>query len=440
MADEERDVGEEAHESGTSRRADRVVLRDLHSPPMRAFHVTWVSFFLCFFAWFAVAPLSVVVKEDLGLSQVQLGNTVIASVLGTILARVIVGACCDHFGPRKTYSWLMILSSLPVMGIGLAQSYESFLLFRLAIGAVGASFVITQVHASLMFAPRCVGTATATTAAWGNLGGGVAQWVMPLALGVLVSVGLDQALGWRFVMLGPGLALLVMGFLYPRWTLDTPDGHFEPRVGKERSFGVVARDKRVWCLFGLYAACFGVELTLNNVAALYFHDRYGLGLVGAGLAAGVFGFTNLFARPLGGFISDRIGRSAGLKGRVHLLGALIFAEGVLLIAFSEAQGLVMAVGLLFVVGISVQMAEGATFGVVVFVRRRAMGAVVGLVAAGGNAGAVAMGFLFRVEELEWARALSFLGIAVALSAALTLFLRFSEEEEEELRQALIEEE
>ena len=66
------------------------------------------------------------------------------------------------------------------MGIGLAQNYEAFLLFRLAIGAIGASFVITQYHTSVMFAPNCVGTANATTAGWGNLGGGVTQMVMPL--------------------------------------------------------------------------------------------------------------------------------------------------------------------------------------------------------------------------------------------------------------------
>jgi len=399
---------------------------------MRAFHVTWIAFFLCFFAWFAVAPLTVVIKEDLGLSQVQLGNTIIASVAGTILARVLVGACCDHFGPRKTYSWLMIACSVPVMGIGLARSYESFLLLRLAIGAVGASFVVTQFHASLMFAPGCVGTATATTAAWGNLGGGVTQWVMPLALGVLVSVGLDEALGWRFAMIGPGLALLVMGLLYPRLTEDTPSGVFEPRLGADRALGVAARDPRVWCLFGLYAACFGIELTLHNVGALYFHDRFGLGLVGAGLAAGLFGLTNLFARPLGGVVSDWVGGSRGLRGRVWLLGMLILVEGLLLFAFSKATALPVALALLFVVGVSVQMAEGATFGVVVFVRRRAMGAVVGVVAAGGNAGAVAMGFLFRVEDLDWSQAIGVLGLAVGLASTLAFFIRFSSDEEQEM--------
>jgi NNP family nitrate/nitrite transporter-like MFS transporter len=58
-----------------------------------------------------------------------------------------------------------------VIGVAFAQSYESFLFFRLAIGA-GASFVITQYHTSVMFAPKVVGTANAAAAGWGNAGGG----------------------------------------------------------------------------------------------------------------------------------------------------------------------------------------------------------------------------------------------------------------------------
>ena len=120
---------------------------------MRAFHLTWFAFFLCFFGWFGIAPLMAIVRDDLGLTKTQIGNTIIASVAVTILFRLIVGKLCDRFGPRLTYSWLLILGSFPVMGIGLAHDYETFLLFRLAIGTIGASFVITQYHTSIMFAP-----------------------------------------------------------------------------------------------------------------------------------------------------------------------------------------------------------------------------------------------------------------------------------------------
>ncbi|MEN8720577.1 MAG: MFS transporter, partial [Oceanococcaceae bacterium] len=152
-------------------KATRITLFDLKSVQMRTFHLTWLAFFLCFFGWFGIAPLMAVVREDLLLTKAQIGNTIIASVAITVLVRLLIGPLCDKFGPRKTYSALLLLGSLPVMGIGLADSYESFLMMRLGIGAIGAAFVITQYHTSVMFAPNVVGTANATTAGWGNLGG-----------------------------------------------------------------------------------------------------------------------------------------------------------------------------------------------------------------------------------------------------------------------------
>ena len=69
----------------------------------------------------------------------------------------------------------------------------------------------------------------------------------------------------------------------------------------------------------MYGACFGVELTMNNVAALYFHDHFGLGMAAAGMSAGLHGLMNIFARTLGGYVSDRVGARCGMPGRVGLL-------------------------------------------------------------------------------------------------------------------------
>ena len=70
-------------------KATRIDLFSLRTPQMRAFHMTWFSFFLCFFAWFGIAPLMPIVKEELGLTKSQIGNTIIASVAVTIFARLL---------------------------------------------------------------------------------------------------------------------------------------------------------------------------------------------------------------------------------------------------------------------------------------------------------------------------------------------------------------
>ena len=176
---------------GVFNRATRIALFDFRSPQMRAFHMSWIAFFVCFFSWFGIAPLMKVVRDEMGFTGTQVGWCIIGSVAATVFARLIVGWLCDRWGPRITYTWLLLLGSLPVMGIALSNNFATFLLFRVLIGAIGASFVITQFHTSLMFAPNCVGTANATAAGWGNLGGGVTQLAMPLVFAFFVgSLGL----------------------------------------------------------------------------------------------------------------------------------------------------------------------------------------------------------------------------------------------------------
>lgn len=437
-------------------KATRIRLFDFKSVQMRAFHMSWFAFHLCFFGWFGIAPLMAVVREDLDLSKTQIGNTIIASVAITILVRLLIGPLCDRFGPRRTYSWLLILGSIPVMCIGLADSYESFLLARLAIGAIGASFVITQYHTSVMFAPNVVGTANATTAGWGNLGGGTTQILMPLIFAALLTLGASETVGWRLAMIVPGTVLLLTGIAYFLITRDAPDGDFSDLrergqlpgngsfIESFRAFMQAARDYRVWALFVVYAACFGIELTINNIAAIYFFDRFSMDLKTAGLIAGLFGLMNLFARTLGGAGSDFCARRNGLKGRVNFLFVVLLLEGLALVLFSQMAILGLAIVSMVIFSLFVQMAEGATYGVVPFMNRKALGAVAGIVGAGGNAGAVAAGFLFRSESLSYEQGLLYLGLAVVICSLFALAVRFSPAilaaEEAALREALAERE
>ena len=425
-----------------SNKATRIRLFNLSKPHMRTFHLTWFAFFLAFFGWFGIAPMMALVRDDLGLTKTQIGNTIIASVAITILARLLIGWLCDRIGPRLAYSGLLVLGSIPVMCIGLAQNYETFLLFRLAIGVIGASFVITQYHTSVMFAPNVVGTANATTAGWGNMGGGVTQIVMPLVLTLVLMLGVNEAFGWRVAMVVPGFGLLLVGIAYYFLTQDSPEGNYKdlraagkmaPSPSVSGSFLDAAKDYRVWALFVIYGACFGVELTINNVAALYYYDRFDLNLATAGLIAGTFGLMNIFARTLGGFFGDKFGIRFGLRGRVMFLGGVLLMEGLALILFSQMATLFLAVGAMIIFSLFVQMSEGATFSVVPFINRKALGSVAGIVGAGGNAGAVAAGFLFRMESLTFGDALLLIGIVVVAVAPLAFLVRFSSQRETEER-------
>ncbi len=419
-----------------TQKATRIDLFSLATPQMRAFHMSWLAFFVCFFAWFAVAPLMPVIKGDFHLTAGQIANINIAAVGVTILVRMLIGPLCDKYGPRLTYVWLLALGSIPVMGIALSSSYEMFLVFRLAIGAIGASFVITQFHTSVMFAPNVVGTANAAVGGWGNAGGGVTQSLMPLILAAVVSLGVDQSMGWRLSMLVPGVMMLVTAWLYWRFTQDAPEGNFrELRArgitvdsGKRGGWAIFRQamaNYRVWMLALTYAAGFGIELFIHGVAASYYVNRFGLSLQGAGLAAGSFGLLALFARALGGITSDRVARSFGLDGRARLLFALLVGEGVGLLLFSSAGSAPVAIALMLVFGLFTHMACGSIYALVPFVDRKALGGVTGIVGAGGNIGAVAAGFLLKGLGSSVPDTLFVLGWFVLACAVGALTVRFS---------------
>ncbi|HEU4371888.1 MAG TPA: MFS transporter [Telluria sp.] len=416
-------------------KATSIKLFSFSTPPMRAFHLTWMAFFVCFFAWFACAPLMPVIKGEFGLSLAQIANINIAAVAITILVRLVVGPMCDRFGPRKTYTGLLLLGAIPVLGVALSQSYESFLLCRLGIGAVGASFVITQYHTSVMFAPNVVGTANAASAGWGNSGGGAAQALMPLLMAAVIALGVSSTLGWRVALLVPGILMLVMAAGYYRYTQDCPQGNYAemraagiPIEGGKKggwdSFKAASANYRVWLLFITYGACFGIEIFIHNIAAVYYVDHFGLSLGAAGMAAGSFGLLALFARALGGWLSDKGAARGNLNSRVTLLFVMMIGEGVGLLWFANAGTVAWAVIAMLCFGLFTHMACGATYALVPFIDSKALGGVAGIIGAGGNVGAVAAGFLMKgTGNIQ--QTLSILSALVVISALCAIAVRFT---------------
>lgn len=378
-------------------KATRLNLLDFKTVPIRTFWITSIAFFICFFAWFGIVPFMPDVVKDLGLTPAQKWNATVLAVAGTVFARLLIGKLCDKYGPRLCYTWLLVLGSIPVVLSGLVQTPMQFMICRFLTGFIGASFVITQVHTSLMFASNVVGTANATSAGWGNLGGGANRLGMPIIAAIVIGAGVAQADAWRYSMVIAGIVCFTMGLVYYFFTKDTPEGNFKeleakgmkvPTSKKDKvGFGEAIKDYRVWLLFIVYAACFGIELTVYGTMDDYLQNTFQLERLTAGNIVLSFALMNIFARTLGGYFGDKFGKLRGLKGRVWFLAAILIVEGLMLSMFSMTTGLFMGFALLIAFSLSVQMAEGATFSVVPFVNRKAIGSISGIVGAGGNFGA-----------------------------------------------------
>ncbi len=392
----------------TIEKSTKLELLNLKKISTRTFWITSIAFFLCCFSWFGIVPFMPDVVKDLGLSPDQKWNSIILAVTGTVFARLIIGKLTDKYGPRLCYTWLLILGAIPVILIGFVQTPLQFLICRLFIGFIGASFVITQVHTSIMFAPNIVGTANATSAGWGNLGGGANRLGMPIIAAAVVSFGIaDQAEAWRYSMMIAGATCFIMGLVYYFFTQDTPNGNFKelkekgelPATKKNQvGFLEVLKDYRVWILFFVYAACFGIELTVYGTMDDYLQNTFQLKRVTAGNIVLSFALMNIFARTLGGYFGDRFGKKFGLRGRVLFLAVILAIEGIMLATFSSISILPLAIVFLLAFSLSVQMASGVTFSIVPFINKKAIGSISGIVGAGGNVGAFLAAMLLKSKS------------------------------------------
>jgi NNP family nitrate/nitrite transporter-like MFS transporter len=399
-------------------------------------HVARFAFFVAFFVWFAITPLLPEIQKTLNLDQRQIWHSNIANVAGTILIRLVLGPLCDTVGPRILFTFVLLFASIPTACTGLVKDAEGLIFLRLFIGVAGGSFVMCQYWTSRMFAKEIVGTANALVGGWGNLGAGVTQLIMgtglfPLFKQIFENEPDPAESAWRYVCIVPAIVAFLTGIMIYRVSDDAPKGNYNEmkrhgtmaEVSAVKSFLSGASNFNTWLLFIQYGCCFGVELTMNNAAALYFHNKVPLTTDEAAAIASVFGWMNLFARGLGGWYSDSMNKKLGMRGRLYVQLVFLLCEGALVLVFANTDSLMGAVLVMIIFSVFVQAAEGSTYGIVPYVDPPATGSVSGIVGAGGNVGAVGFGMGFR--ELNDRDAFFIMGCTIMASAVTTVLININ---------------
>ena len=188
-------------------------------------HMTWFAFFVTFLVWFSHAPLLLAIQESLGLSDQQIKTLLILNVALTIPARIITGMLVDHFGPRKMYSAMLLLTALLCFFFAMASSFEALALARFLLGFVGAGFVIGIRMISEWYPAKQLGLAEGIYKGLGNVGSAAAAVSLPT---VAVMFGGDD--GWRYATAVTGVIALVYAGFYYMSVSDTPAGstYFRP--------------------------------------------------------------------------------------------------------------------------------------------------------------------------------------------------------------------
>ncbi|MFD2655971.1 nitrate/nitrite transporter [Gracilibacillus thailandensis] len=180
---------------------------------------TTLAFFITFVVWFNMAPFMTTLKRQFGLSNDEVALLAVANVTLTIPARVLIGMLVDRFGPRRVYSGLLIILSIPCFTFALSNSFTQLMISRIFLALIGAGFVIGIRLVSEWFTEKNVGFAEGVYGGWGNFGSAAAAMTLP-TLAILFG-GED---GWRYAVGLTGIISLVYGILFLKLVKDTPNG------------------------------------------------------------------------------------------------------------------------------------------------------------------------------------------------------------------------
>lgn len=403
-------------------------------PHMRSFHLSWFGFFCAFCSSFAAPPLVSIIRDNLDMTKTDIGNAAITSVIGSIFSRLAIGSVCDLVGPRYGGAFLLLTTVPCVVATASISSPIGFIIVRLFIGFGLATFVTAQYWMSSMFTSKIVGMANGLAAGWGNMGGGFIQLIMP-ALQSLIQYTLGAPLftSWRIAFFIPATLQICAGMLILIFGQDSPDGQYlalaKQGLRKTDSFPKVlfnaVTNYRSFIMMLIYGYCFGVELVVDNNAATYFEDYFGVSIINAGVIAASFGMMNIVSRPLGGILSDFSASRFGMRGRLWVLFTLLLCAGISCIILGKMTSLGGAIAMLIIFSFFCQSSCGGTFGVVPFVSRRSLGIVAGMTGAGGNVGAaITQALFFTTGAYSTDLGFVYMGIMICCASSVILLIWF----------------
>jgi len=335
-----------------------------HTPTLVA---ALLYFDVSFMAWVLLGPMAPFLRDELGLSATGQGLLTAIPLLGGSLFRPILGGIADRIGGRRTGLLGMTLTLLPLFaGWQFAYAAWHFYLIGFCLGVAGASFAVALPLASRWYPAEYQGLAMGIAGA-GNSGTLLATLFVPR---------LAEHYGWAPAF---GMAMLPVAMVFVIFALLAKDSPAPRPVTTLRDYRLIIRESDTLWLAFLYSLTFGGFSGFASFLTTFFHEQYQLSRVSAGDFTTLVVVAGSLLRPVGGWLSDRLG---GYRLLVFLLAGFALCLG----GVSSTPPLGVAVPLLFVGMGMLGMGNGAVFQLVPQRFPDRMGIVTGLVGAAGGLG------------------------------------------------------
>jgi NNP family nitrate/nitrite transporter-like MFS transporter len=335
---------------------------------------SFLYFDVSFMVWTLLGALGNFIAADFGLSGTEKGLMTATPILAGSFFRLILGPMGDRFGGRRVGIAGLALTMVPLLiGWWFADSFSTVMLTGLLLGVAGASFAVALPLASRWYPPEHQGLAMGIAGA-GNSG---------TVLASLFAPRLAREFGWEAVF---GLALIPILCTLVAFILLAKDSPRTPRTFGLKQYGRVLGQADTGWFAAMYAVTFGGFVGLGGYLAIFLREQYDLSRVQAGDLTALCVFAASFARPVGGYLSDRF-------GGIRLLMVLLSLIALLMFGVAGLPPLGMMILLLVAVMAVFGMGNGAVFQLVPLRFPNDIGTVTGLVGAAGGVGGFLLPFL-----------------------------------------------
>ncbi|MCL3861828.1 nitrate/nitrite transporter [Actinotalea sp. K2] len=350
---------------------------DPPGPRRRVLALSTTGFTLMFAVWLMFGVLGIPIREEFGLTDVQLSWLTATAILNGALWRLPAGMLADRFGGRRVFIAMLLATAVPTFLVSQANSFALLLVFAFFAGFAGNAFSVGITWNSAWYPRERQGFALGVFGA-GNVGASVTKFIGPtliVAVPSLTVAGLSLS-GWRFV---PALYSALLVLMAVAMWLGTPRHDRMPGRGRSvRSMLGPLRRLRVWRFSLYYVVVFGAYVALAAWLPKYYVDVFGLPLHEAALLTALFIFPASLLRPFGGLLSDRFGARrvmyATFTTMLLATGVLMMPYGYIVLRVPEQYepgglrevlpyelGVWAFTALVFVVGVAMGVGKAAVF-------------------------------------------------------------------------------
>jgi MFS transporter, NNP family, nitrate/nitrite transporter len=381
--------------------------RDVQSNP-RALGLATAAFTVCFFAWAMLGPLGPTLQKHLDLSEFQLAVAVaVPVVLGSVM-RIPVGILTERYGGRRVFTALMAYSIIPL--ILLANFHDSFaavVIFGFLLGVTGASFAVGVPFVNRWYAKERQGFAL------GLYGMGMGGTVLTAL--TAPKMAKHWSLATPFWVAAALMAVMTVVFwLFAR---DAPVTEPRPKVSFMAPIHVFREKPRAWALTLFYFLSFGGFVAMFLYLPKLLTGVHELSKTDAGYRAAGFALLAVVARPIGGWLSDRIGAERVL--RISFSATALLAV-VLAVSYKHMVPLTIAC---LTMAVALGLGTGAVFKLVAAWFPEDVGAVTGVVGAAGGLGGFFPPLVMALVKSIWGSYL--VGFLALAGVAVICFLVLS---------------